>query len=1043
MSSQNITSNTAHATPEANQYMLGHIGGVGTLKNVSQLTDDADLDHDVDYTKEQKSLIDASRKTIYQKKQHDEIFDIPESGFNAIQNLHPLGINMVANHGDRGFDYRDYPAELEKNRSDYNPYIGWLHKKGLIGKNKSRYNTQYININSAYRNKKPLTKTSLSLKLDTSPLSFNGTDMRIAVADTSKFSLNDKVTISGIAEKELVVRTIVTDDFGNTTNYFALSPGKQYMTVSADNNMTINAGFTADIKNTYVDMMVSFSGFSGDKKTQWYFDTRNYIWTFTNSVDSSGNPALTLRITENVYGVTSVSSTLPEAQQIRSDMLIAEFQIDLYGTVLSISQVPYNVDDIRWTLPPSAPSGSGTTTPIGVPSSYYSMVTDKLISLGLNTPPSVPTTIYNTMQYFQNVQNAIRPIFLALMSTPANANFGLRYAQAGVQYIDTVRIIVPEATLVTSSSLIGNISLNLLNSSHRMFLTSADVERDLGIYNASTSTATDIPASQKFYIELNNPYAQRKFEYKNPLQSGALLITIYENTISDVTITYQHYGGVPIKFLNAQYPVGFTSVTGFKYVKDIVANNYITVELDQVGFLSGTFGGQTVYLGLVEDIVSGYSQPNSYVLDLEKDYSNVVMVRMVSSVFPMTQKVFMDGLSGGNRNNNFYWQNIDDGDTVYIASINSGNYSPEELKRVFESAVQQIPRVNDKTVTVQNNVITLDIDEQTDKVTFSSFNEYQPGSVLTYLKQIRLSTINIMCASAMTASMTSSATGPVVIVDPEDAYYQYPSGGYYTNFPNTDLNCDAIRIKIYHPNNGMAVSDTVTIKDSLNYGDIPAKYLNQTHIITRVDTDDYDILLYNVNVDPKLDKNIAGGEEIKLYTPNVFRIRFDYPDTMGYELGFRDVGQETSITPYKSVITNDVLYDGEELANVIQDIAGSDADIDISDITNSAIRNALSLKGPSYLIVKCKELPNVKGVGVIKDYFYKINLSGRLNDYVYDSFVDSPIFFNDPVDRLNALSIDILMSDGSHYDFNGKDHSFVLEIVTYDPIPEGSNIRQN
>jgi hypothetical protein len=1026
-----ITRDIARVVPEKSTYMLGYVSGAN-----SQNSDNVDMDTDASYAKQQRSLIEASKKTIYQKTQHNEVFDIPESGFNTVQNQHPLGVNMLSNHSDKGFDYRDFPLELEKKRSEFDPYIEWLHKNGLIGKNKSRYRTNYINVNSAYRNKTTTTKTSISVRLDADPFSFNGNDIRIAVSDTSQFSLNDKVTISGIEEKELVVRTHVTDDFGVTLDYFAFELGKQYMTVSANNNMTINAGLTPDVKATYDDMKVNFSGFVGDQKTQWYFDTRNYIWTFIEIKDLFNIViGYTLRITENVYGVTSATSGLPEAQQIRLDMLIAEFQIDLYGKVLGITPIPYNVDDIRWTTPPSLP----LTVPIGVPASYYTLMADKLADIGVNPPP-IPSTIYTTMEYFQKVQNAIRPIFLSLMSTPANANFGLRYDEAGKTYLDVVRIIVPEATKITSAPFIGNILLNYLNSTHRMYLTSVDVERNLGIYDVLTSTATDIPSSQKFYIELNAPYVRRKFESMNPLQSGALMITVYESRISDVTITYRHYGGIPTKLINAQYPVGFTSITGFKYVKDISLNKYITVGLDRVGLLSGSFGGETVYLGLVEDVVVGYPQPHKYVIDLEKDYSNVVMVRMISSAFPMTQKVFMDGLSGGNKNINFYWQNIDDGDVIYTATIESGNYTPNELKVAFEAAVYNVPRVSDKTVTNQKNVIILDIDEKTDKVTFSGFNEYEPGIVTTYLKQVRLSTINVLCADMMTMS---SSSGPVIIVpDPEDAYYQYPSGAYYTNFPNADINCDAIRIKIHHPNNSMRLGNYITIKDSLHYGNIPAKYLNKTHMITRVSIDDYDILLYNVNVDLTLDLTVAGGEEIKIYTPNIFRIRFDYPDTLGNELGFRDVGEETSVTPYNSVITNDVLYEGEELIDVIQAISGTDSGIDINNITNYAIRNSLSLKGPSYLVIKCKEIPNVKGMGEVKEYFYKINLSGKLGEYVYDSFVDSPIFLNDPRNRLNILTIDVLMANGAYYDFNGIDHSFVLEIVTYNPIPEATSIIQ-
>ena len=883
--------------------------------------------------------------------------------------------------------------------------------------------------------------TSLNLTsnmmLDTDPLAFSDIDMRIYVSDTSQFSINDKITLSGITEKEIVVRNIVADDFGNVTNYFNILTGTQYMTVNADNNMSIDASLPDDIEDTYVDMTIGFNGFTGDTKTQWLFDTRNYIWSFVDQTDSSGNLIKRLfTLTENVHAVTAASSTLPLQNQIREDLTITTFDIDPYGNVIRISSPLdfFNIADLRWTtLVPLGPP------PQSMPAIYQVLVTGHVVGEGL-FPPATPTSIINTMRFIEVVQNQFRGLFFQLLTPTTNSNFALRYAQFGA-YQTNVRIVAPETTIVTTSGQVGNISLNFLNSTHRMYLTSADIERDLGIYDPLTTTTTDIPLSQFFYVSLNHLYSPKLFTYLDPLLSGMLLITVYENAISDVTITYHHYGGVPIKLLNTQYPVGFTSISGFAYIKNIVTNSYITVELGRIGLLSTKFGGDTIYLGLISDTVLAYLQPNQYVLDLEQDFSNIVMVRMVNSIFPITQKVFIDGLSGGKRNNKFYWQNADDGDTVYTVDIGSGNYGPAELKIAFEAAVQQVLRVVDKVVTTQKNVITLDVDEITDKVTFSNFNFYEPGYIVTFVKQIRLSDINIC------GTITSSNETPPIfpLTDLGDLYYLYPSGKYFTFFPNADLNalCNAIRIKIYQPTNNVLVGDTVTIKDSLNYGIIPASYINQTHIITRAALNDYDILLYNVNVDLSLNL-ITGGDAIKIYTQNNFRIRFDYSDTFGNELGFRDVGESTSITPYNYVITNDVIYDGEDPSIVLQSVAASSTtNLSTYDVTKVSIRGGLSLKGPPYLLILCKELTYPKSVGVIKDYFYKIDLCGKLDTYVYNSFVDSALFYNTPIVRVNTLSIDILAPDGSYYDFNGINHSFVLEIVTYDPVPENTQILQN
>lgn len=989
--------NILATTPESHSYMMTHVG-----------TND-DIDKDINYTKDQKTIIDTNKNRLYQRVQHDTNLDIPISEHNTVQNQHPYSVNMLNNHADRGYDYRDYPLEMEKH-IEYDPYITWLHDRNLIGKNKSRYNTHYINIDSSYRNISSIAKTSIDINLSSNPLSFDGETIKINISDTSMFSINDKITLNSVDNKQIIVRSFVTDDYGNDTDYFKLIPGKQYMTVTADNNMTINSGLTQDIIDQYDDLMVSFDGFIGDTMTQWYFDTRNYIWSFGTPDPNTGISVFTLK--ENVYGVSSTNNQVPQT------MMIAQFSVDQYGIVTSVTQPPsFNTinSGIRWLDPTN---GSGTA-PIGLPPQYFTDVGVKLQTLQL-IPPILPTSIYTTFQYYNKIQNAIRPIFIIYMNKDAYKNISLQYQANNKTYADSVRIVVPEKTVQSTSSLIGNISLKNLNTMNRMFLTGADVEKDLGIYNASTSSASTTPAPNRFYIKLNRPYVQKLFTYSNPLDTGALLITIYENTLSDVTITYHHYGGIPIKYINANYPVGFTSNSGFHYISDISKDNYITISTNKVGFLTGQFGGNNIYIGLIRDIIHGYPQPNQYIISLENDYSNIVMVKMINSIFPKTYKNITDGLTGGIKNNCFYWQNQDDGDHIYSITIEPGNYNALCLKQIFESSVQQIYRYNNTTLTTQINYITLDIDEKTDKVTFTSYNIYQPGNTHAYGSKKILSTIQ-------------SSTNP------EDIYYQYPNGEYYTHFGYNKLNNDTIIVYINHKNNTVKISDTVIISGSLNYQNIPAKYLNGSHIITRVDTLGYDITLTNINTDSTLDTSIIGGNEITIYTPNLFSIRFDNSDTFGSILGFRDVGNSTSITPYQTKITNDVLYIDEDLSIVLQNKTGN------QNTSNTRIRNNLNLIGPQYILIQCKELQTTRSIGIVKNYFYKILLQNKSdntsNGYISDSYVDSPLFYNDPLDRIDHLTIDILTPDGKYYDFNGMNHSFVLEIVTYDPIPEATNVR--
>ncbi len=1044
-----MTDNLHKSSNPSPVYMSKHIGGLSNSSNKNDSDDlaldnnmDNNMDNNIDYTKTQSELINTSKSLLYNKKQHDTSYDISEFGYDRIANVNPFGQHMASQHGDRGYDYRDFPDEINKKQSGYDPYIGYLHRNGLIGKKKSRYNVNYLNINSSDRDKRSVIKTSKNDLLDVDPFLISGNLLRIYMNDTSNFNLNDKITISGITERELTIRSSVVDDNGAIVKYFNFTNGLQYMTAFADTNMMINSNLTTDTKEVYSDAKIEFRGFIGDKITQWYFDTRIFKVSIHEMVSGKR-----IKIEEDMYTVIKNTYLLP------SLLLIGEYKIDMYGMVTEIiSGSPYdanngggdynsNLDDINWTTPSTNPPIQSVQR-LSLPSFVFvNRVRAALVDANLNILPTLPTTIYKIMDYYERVQNVIRPILFSIAGIP-NSNFDLRYRSNNREYQTVIRLLVPEATIISTATTVGNISLNMLNSTHRMYLTAADVERDLKIY-ASDSTATDVPVQNMFYIKLAYPYIKRPVEIGDPMMSGALMVRTYEDSKSDVTIRYKHYGGVPTNTITAELPVGFKSVVGYKYINDIVENTYIVVDLDRIGFFDKRFGGSNIYIGEIYDILSGYPNPNNYVIELDRVYTNIVMVRMVASSFPRSQKVIMDGVSGGRKNNRFYWQNADDGPIIYHIEIDSGNYSTDKLKTLFELAVSKIPRVGTNIRTNNFNHILLDIDSDSDKVTFKSYDVYEPGTT-TLVKKISLNEIN---------QLGSSNT------DTQDIFYLYPSGGYYqTEYYQTVYYQNIlstlgrrIRIKISHPNNTVRIGQQILITQSTNYGNISQSYINSFHTVTRADSDSYDILVFNVNLDESLNLLLAGGNAIRIYTPSLFRIRYDYQDTFGKELGFRNVGDETSITQYDYVITNDVLYDGENLTSVVRELTNTPTATDYSVNNmidgNIPLRNTLLLSGTPYIFITCNELQNCKSIGLVKDYFYRIDLNkqiaqNELDKYIYNSFVDTPMILNDPIKRLTKLTIGIVSSDNSYYDFNGLDHSFNLEIVTFDETPEATSLIQ-
>jgi hypothetical protein len=459
-------------------------------------------------------------------------------------------------------------------------------------------------------------------------------------------------------------------------------------------------------------------------------------------------------------------------------------------------------------------------------------------------------------------------------------------------------------------------------------------------------------------------------------------------TISyNIKITFKYYGGIPTNEMSAEYPIDVNHKKGFHLVL-YSETNRIGVKLPRKGYFSGNFGGNNLNLGLIEKIDSGYPQPNSYKINLGRNYTNITMVKMISSEFPNTEKVFRDSPED-KRNNRIYFQNLDDADHVYSINITAGSYDPESLATEIQDKIYEVTRIYDAPSTsnfTNKNYIRVSISRNTDLVIFKSYRE-------------------------------SLLTGPIKEttpqIDPEKPIEQQQNAAY--------------TMKIEHQGHGISTGDVILISGSISHLGIPASIINSEHLVTQViDDDNYIIEVSHFNLEsPLVETN--GGNAIKIFTPNLFRLRFDFPDTSGEQLGFRNMGSENSITPYSAIITNADPYNEEPLTDEVGN-------------PKTIKQNSLSLSGIPYIYMTCRELPIGLSTGLIENIFAKINLTGIPGRVLYNTFVNTPQFYYDPIIDVSELTFAFYTPDGSLFDFNGLDHSFTLEITTIDNTPRETGI---
>lgn len=543
-----------------------------------------------------------------------------------------------------------------------------------------------------------------------------------------------------------------------------------------------------------------------------------------------------------------------------------------------------------------------------------------------------------------------------------------------------------------TSSFLGSIPTNILNTTHQVYLTLTD--NDIA---CSTQTVQNAKNDQNYFTPNSNYFFVILPVSLQPESNGP------PYTLNDYNfkLKFNSLAGVPLNQINARYPIDPTHLSGYHVIKSINSTGY-TIQVPTNSILSNTSftgGGQYVYVSRVLEINPGYPDPNQYRVSLGSSIHNVVIIRLVSSEIPNTEKAIKD-TPPDKANNKIYWNDIDDGDYLYSISIPPGNYSPADLINAISTAFANTPRVNAMTdaqrqalgiTYTSRHFVQVSINQNTNEIQFQPYKEF--------LLQNPIEEITPTIP-------TNSLEQPV---DP--------------SVPFTLL--------INHPKHGMTSSgQTILIQGAVNDSGIPGTVINGNHIVTEiVDANHYKIQLSNFNLLTDR-RQTGGGVNVFIYVPDLMRLRFDQPDTMGGVLGFRNPGQSGSITPYGSIISNKDLYYLEP-------------EVDAFGKPLTLTNNFLQLSGDNYIIMTINQIKTFYTLGSVKNGFAKIILCDSPGKILFNTYVNMYQTYYDPIHEIHNLDISFYSPTGELFDFNGIDHSFTLEIISVNDRPIDTGINSN
>jgi hypothetical protein len=498
-----------------------------------------------------------------------------------------------------------------------------------------------------------------------------------------------------------------------------------------------------------------------------------------------------------------------------------------------------------------------------------------------------------------------------------------------------------------------------------------------------------INKTYQIYIDVYSGQLKMNFNLPIIFYSESVYNTLFE---TQCTMTLFNIGNYPTNLLNTGSPQTINNILPYFNVQSSSSKG-IQIKLKgpvsaNNNFSTGEQNGNKYCTGTNVTLSKSYYENNDssndeYYFSLGENINNVCLLSVLSSEIPNVNNNITS------LNNTFYWNNVSES-VLYNITIDSGNYSYDDLKKEMENKISKVKRIGITNLKqYQYNDMKIIFDEFNNTSYFESYNIFYSPEALRNITEII-----------------------------ENLEYE---------------------VTIAHLSHNLREGDKIFINDSLDFNFIDKKYINtiEGHIITNIiNNNSYKINITNINkITNDLEINQNGGFSLKIRSPNSISLDFSQSNTFGDLMGFSDTGSQFSITPFSSSSSNYIITNKQSYSFSADDTLIFN-DMDVSD---KIFKNNYS----NYIFLKLSIESNKVQAGTTNTYFYKFQIKDKNTEYYYDTFVDEPIVVNPPINNLSSLYLSWCHPDGSEVNFYGKKFSLSMNITEINNYPENTYINEN
>lgn len=210
-------------------------------------------------------------------------------------------------------------------------------------------------------------------------------------------------------------------------------------------------------------------------------------------------------------------------------------------------------------------------------------------------------------------------------------------------------------------------------------------------------------------------------------------------------------------------------------------------------------------------------------------------------------------------------------------------------------------------------------------------------------------------------------------------------------------------LKIHHPNHFFSPNTQIELSSSGPINRIPQTVLNSKHQITKIISDNE----YLIELDKYMPLDTVNEicQLVSVKYPTRFQLMFNFPDTIGPILGFENCGEHGSTTGFKHYVRN----------------------------LDFGLNPNIKIPQSNYFYICSPELSHIKGTKPVSNVFAVGQLTSDHGKISHNCTIPSVKTYISPLKTLSEINFSFRQKDDQLIDFNGADHSFVLEIIESHP----------